>query len=327
LRYQATNSAGKNIIINGGFDIWQRGTSFTGLADDAFSADRFAINLSGTTISANVTQDTSVPNANSKYSIKVLQATTSATSLTEYALRQNIEQSNVLSLLGKACVLSFWYKSNKTGSHGIRAYTDNTGYIDQRTTFTVNAADTWEFKQIAITAFSTVTAASEAPTARGGLIDIGFCAASTGFSSVSANDYFQIAQVQLEVGSVATAFTRSAGTIQGELAACQRYFNRITEGTLQAVCTLQAIGTTSAIGTRTFPTMRTGPTVTYTTIGDFYLRNALNTALQCTSSGAFNINTQSFSLNLSVASGLVAGNATEAYTSGAGAKLDLSAEL
>ena len=221
LSYQAA----KNPVINGNFDIWQRGTSFAAAVDTAFCADRWQTTRDGTTVNLTASQDTSVPNKNAKYSLKFQQVTTGATSLVQYAARQLIENSNILPLLGKSVTLSFWYRSNKTGSHGYRVLGNyNTGGTDQASTFTVSVADTWEYKTIAITAFSAVSAVSASPTATGGLVDIGFRVNGQGFTTLSTNDYFQISQVQLELGSTATTFSRAGGTIQGELSACQRYY-------------------------------------------------------------------------------------------------------
>jgi hypothetical protein len=226
LRYQAPKT--NNVIINGNLDWWQRGTTFSSFGSGGtYLADRWTAVQTGTNTNMTVTQDTSVPNTNSKYSIKFQQTTTGATSVTGYNSRQFIEQSNVLPLLGKSCVLSFWYKSNKTGSHGLRIYAAyNTGGGDQTTTFTVNVADTWEYKTIAATAFSTVSAASASPTSPGALVDIGFNCNGTGFTTLSVGDYFQFTQVQLETGNVATQFARAGGTIEEELANCQRYYYR-----------------------------------------------------------------------------------------------------
>jgi hypothetical protein len=39
---------------------------------------------------------------------------------------------------------------------------------------------------------------------------------------------FDVAGFQIELGSAATVFSRAGGTVQGELAACQRYYYRST---------------------------------------------------------------------------------------------------
>ena len=281
LRYQAPKT--NNVIINGNLDIWQRGTSFTSVIPAGqYLADRWTATHGGTNVSMTVTQDTAVPNPNSEYSIKYQQITTGATSLTEFSSRQFIEQNNILPLLGKACVVSFWYRSNKTGSHGIRIFgAYNTGGTDQATTFTVNAADTWEYKTLTVTAFSGVSAPSASPTASGALLDIGFRVQGAGFTTLSANDYFQFTQVQLEVGSVATPFARAGGTIQGELAAAQRYYQKsYPQGTAPATANVVdgiqvgKVGDNTVVlaeryGSVVFPVvMRIAPTVTirpYTT--------------------------------------------------------------
>jgi hypothetical protein len=228
LRWQGSISAGKNIAINGNFDIWQRGTTFNSTADSAYNADRWqtAINYSGGT--TNVTRDTSVPNAESQYSLKVTHATANTTTISEYSQRQRVEAENVLPLLGKTVTLSFWYRSNKTGNHGYRLYPVSvTGASDTQGTFSVTAANTWEKKTITTSAlFGSATAYTGSANAQALWIVLGFQTNGSGQSSVASGDYFQIAQVQLESGSVATNFMRSGGNIAGELAACQRYYEK-----------------------------------------------------------------------------------------------------
>jgi hypothetical protein len=327
LRYQVPKT--NNVIVNGNLDWWQRGTSFTSVAS-TYTADRWTCSNVGTGVSLTVTQDTSVPNPNSKYSIKYQQVTTSASAITEYCGRQFIEQSNILPLLGKTCVLSFWYKSNKTGSHGVRIYGSyNTGGADQITTFTVSVADTWEYKTVSVTAFAAVSAPSATATSSGAIVDLGFRVNTAGFTTLSANDYFQFDQVQLEVGSVATPFARAGGTIQGELSAAQRYYYRSTSSAgSQTAIGITGItnSTTNLVGYFNPPVpMRVTPTaVEFSSIGTQTTGSGL-TAISAVaivnestnSSVSMNMTSSGFTANLF---GLVRGTTGTGY-------IGLSAEL
>jgi hypothetical protein len=52
--------------------------------------------------------------------------------------------------------------------------------------------------------------------------------AMIGVGAALTNDYFQVTGVQIDVGPVALPFRTNAGTLQGELAACQRYLPAVT---------------------------------------------------------------------------------------------------
>jgi hypothetical protein len=267
--------AGKNILINGGMDIWQRGTSFAIGSSNAYTADRFTSTLTGTGINLTVTQDTSVPNVNSIYSMKYTQ-TGAATSVAEYATRYWPETQDAMRLAGKTVTLSFWYKSNKTGTHGARISTGSqTGGAESSVGFNVVAANTWQYiTWTTAVPFGSITAITTAPNAGIGILDIGFRVggAGVGFTSIASGDYFQISQLQLEIGSVATPFSRAGGTLQGELAACQRYYFRAT-GSLYNSFAAGSSGntTTTIVGYTNLPvTMRTKPTsVDYATLAGY----------------------------------------------------------
>jgi hypothetical protein len=274
LRYQSSYAAAKNVLINGNADYWQRGTTSAAIANGTYLADRWKTVLSGTSLNVTYSRDTSVPNGASKYSAKLQQLSSSATSVSEFALRQPMEGGTVYQLIGNQVTVSFWYRSNQTGSHYVRIGASVlTGGTDTTQAFTVNAADTWEKKSLTFAAFASVSAMNLADNAEAAIVDIGIRTfGSGGTETVAANDYFQVTQIQLETGSVATSFSRAGGTFQGELAACQRYYYLHASGTSKMVGN-GAYYSASEVDTMIqFPvTMRSAPTIDQTTGTDYYL--------------------------------------------------------
>jgi hypothetical protein len=219
-----------NYIINGGFDIWQRGTSITN--NTSYLADRWYITANATSVSCNQSRVAANLSGKAGYALRVQQ--TASSTVVEYAARQFIEAQNLFPLAGKTVTLSFWYRSNKTGTHGARLTGSGraTGATDLNIGFTVSAANTWGRYSITFSTFAGATAWTVSDNEWGAALDIGFRTGnSVGHTSLAANDYFEITGVQLEEGSVATSFRRNANSIQGENAACQRYYHRISSTT------------------------------------------------------------------------------------------------
>jgi hypothetical protein len=105
-----------------------------------------------------------------------------------------------------------------------------------------------------------------------------FLAFATPTGTAGAADYFDITGLQVELGSVATPFSRSSGTIQGELAACQRYYFKFSSGNN----TFLGLGTfytaTSVYLGIYFPvSMRIAPTLDATSGTNFYGISSNNT--------------------------------------------------
>jgi len=158
--YVALNTVGsKNIIINGDMSIAQRGTTATGLGngDTGYhTVDRFEFFEGGSTTGEfTQSQSTDVPSGQGfGYSLK-MDCTTADASLgasDEIQFRQKFEGQNLQYLKkgtanAESLTLSFWVKSNKTGTYICELYEfDNTRQISK--SYTIDSADTWEKKTI-----------------------------------------------------------------------------------------------------------------------------------------------------------------------------------
>lgn len=240
--------SGQNYAINGGFDIWQRGTSFTN-PGASYTADRW---LSYFPYTGTVTQETSIVPPGFRYAVKL---TATSTNTGGRDLYQLIETANTVPLAGKTVTVSAWVTST-AGKGQTIALTSSTTVDDSlyNVGTTAGAANNvtavaGTFQQVKFTA----TIPSNAKTLRIGL---------QANDSYSNGDYIIWGGVQLEVGSQSTPFSRAGGTIAGELAACQRYYWR---STLDTTYTIQGFGngtsTTAATVYVPFPTqMRRVPT-------------------------------------------------------------------
>lgn len=247
-----------NYIINSAMDIWQRGTSFTNIASATYTADRWYPTLNGP--NATVTRDTSVPNATFNYSYKAVPYSNGTG--TEWAFRQVLEQQHIAPLAGQSVAISCWVKSSKTSVKMRFLPTNTTGGTDVTQTFTVTA-NTWTKISGIFSSFSTVTAWTGAVNAAAGYIDIGLADGQ----SITTSDSFFFTGVQLEIGS-ATTFRRNGNSIQGELAACQRYYYRIgsTAAYSNLLLGMQQSTTESHCTVQPPVTMRVTPSVSGTTL-------------------------------------------------------------
>jgi hypothetical protein len=135
-------------------------------------------------------------------------------------------------------------------------------------------------------------------------------------------NYF-ITGVQLEAGPVATPFRRNANSLQGELAACQRYYQEI------GATAYFAVGTANNTTEVTFSiplttTMRTAPSFAFSATGDFVLvpgSIAITNLIQGTST------TSHLSFYSQSAAVLTATQARTLFGNTANARLRLSSEL
>jgi hypothetical protein len=198
--------AGFNNVINGGFDFWQRGTSFS-LTTTAYIADRF--NLASTS-SSSASRSTDVPANN--YSRYSLSATSDQWANGIYTLIEN--GANLVN--GRTYTFSAWVKgpSGKTANISIGWHGESASY-----TFTGN----WQY----ISRTTTFSESFRSTNGGGDTLYLHFVRNVAGGASqlVSGNTVL-ITQCKMEEGSQATPFVKAGITLDGELAACQRYYQR-----------------------------------------------------------------------------------------------------
>jgi len=239
----------RNRIINGDMRIDQRnaGASSGNISagTTTYTLDRWSFFSGNTSAVATIQQDSSAP-ADFTNSLKISVATADSSVAAEDRARlvQRIEGYNFADLNygsanAKTLTLSFWVKSNVTGTFSVVFYNgaNNRSFLKN---YTIDVADTWEQKTITINGDTTGTWL----TTNGIGLNLAFnlmsgtnhentenvwqaVPAPYGTSSQanlfsSTSNTFYITGVQLEVGTVATPFERRPfGT---ELALCQRYY-------------------------------------------------------------------------------------------------------
>lgn len=238
------NTGRRNLIINGAMQVAQRGTSETSVSTSQYAnaCDRFKVN--GNNGTWTISQDTDAPDGFSNSFKMLLTATETISGTSYWGVEQKIEGQNLQGLAygtssAKTVTVSFYVKSNITGTYCLNLYQDD-GTKNFPKTYTIDSANTWERKTISFigdtstaldndnasslrTQFFVVAGSSYnsgTPGSRVAYTDATFAAGHS--AQIDAvNDYWQITGLQLEVGENASDFEhRSYGE---ELALCQRY--------------------------------------------------------------------------------------------------------
>ena len=283
----AGSLSNRTLIINGAMQVAQRGTSVAGATAGGYlTADRWkaSIGLAGTWTA---TQEADGPSGFAN-SFK-MECTTASVSLDVAAYLylhhpmegQNLQQLKKGLATASPVTLSFWVKSNKTGTY-------HTGLEDQDNArlrgvgFTVDVSGVWEYKTVT---FEGDTVGALDNDANSSLELHYWLAAGTNYTggggsgawaaAVNGNyadtlavnladtigNYFQITGVQLEVGDKATPFEHRS--YAQELALCQRYYQFYGGETTSMIFQGVASGAETWYPTVLFPVeMRASPTGT-----------------------------------------------------------------
>jgi len=221
--------AGKNAIINGGMDIWQRGTSFSSTGSIIYTADRWQLG-SGVTSGQFTISQISSGLTGFQYAMRI-QRNSGSTSTAIVNLQYNLESKESYRFAGQNVIVSFYARAGSNFSASSNTiYTPiisgtgtdqniNGGFTGQTTVNNVGQVLTTSWQRFTVSGSVASTATQ-----------LAFYFAATSTGTAGANDYFDITGVQLELGSTATTFSRAGGSIGGELALCQRYYQRIGAG-------------------------------------------------------------------------------------------------
>ena len=288
----------RRLTINGAMEVSQRGTSTT---TNGYLIDRFTSSLGGIDqMQFTMSQSTDAPSGFRK-SLKfdITTAETGGTGSDEYAMVRYITESQDIAhfLYGtsgaKTITLSFHVKAYQTGTYALNLFVGDSGR-SYTANYTISQSATWEKKTLT---FVGDTGGSEVNVDNGhGLYINWFMASGTDYKSSNAHfnqwgtlgsatgwayghnvdllnstdNYFQLAGVQLEVGSVATDFEhRSFGQ---ELQLCRRYYILWIEGDQKFVCFGDHYSATQVDGGVQLPVeMRTTPTIDANTGGNYYI--------------------------------------------------------
>ena len=325
----------RNIIINGKFEVDQRHAfaSHTVSAGSDFFADRWGFYTNAGAFAQYGATSQVVSDGPTGFEKSLKWTTTSSGTIPatgEVLIRQPVEGYNIShvdygSSTAKELTLSFYVKSSIAGNYGFTAqYTDSGGTNRYNLrSYTVNSANTWEFKTISIPA-NTANALQQKTNGAGLRLnwDLG---EGTDYSGTVTGNWqttyvnglnggvkiadnngatWQITGVQLEVGDTATDFEhRSFGD---ELARCQRYYHAYSNaGQTDALYFQSPYGTGTPPNTTLSTqyelptTMRAQPSVTATLNGGSLNRasssndgNVVTFQMSSSSSGnAYTVNT------------------------------------
>jgi hypothetical protein len=220
-----------NPVLNSAFQIAQRGTSVSVAAStQAYTLDRWQTATGANqacTIARVATGDTTnLPFI--QYAMRY-QRNSGQTGTSGQSTYQSMESVNSIPFSGKTVTISVYARkgADYSATSSILQFnlangtgTDQSiysGFTGQNNVSSNNMTLTTTWQRFTYTGTVPTNSTQLA-------IGFGFQFQGT----AGANDYFEVTGVQIDVGSVALPFRTNAETIQGELAACQRYYWRST---------------------------------------------------------------------------------------------------
>jgi len=279
---QATAPAQKNKIINGNMLIAQRATSVTGITSSSgtySTMDRFQ-DIVRTVGTWTQTQDTDVPTGQGFATSLKMDCTTANGSLSADSWLRwqtqlegfNCQPFKFGTANAESITLSFWVKSNKTGTYCIELYQSSSGRAISKS-YTIDSANTYEKKELTFVGDTVGTINNDNGSGfivtywfaaganyQSGTLQTSWGAITTANRAVgqvnladSTSNYINITGLQLEAGVNATDFEHLQYGQQ--FALCQRYYQYYDQG-------VNAYYHSGIIGFPFSTCMRAAPTLT-----------------------------------------------------------------
>ncbi len=237
----------KNLLINGGFDVWQRGTSIS--TNTGYTSDRWVYSAGGATHSIDRVVNTN-SNSISKYAMR---ATGAPGGSSNFPLQYRAESDIGIKLSNRYFTLSFYIKNKLSSVLTTSIKIDSFDVEDVFSPLT-NVADV-PIQDIPVSNdFVKVTLTLDGTTLNN--IKNGFRFYLAGIPLMdNVLEYLEFSDVQLELGSTATEF--EVKPYQEELRLCQRYYRTYTTGVIGSVISATQV----FLGEAFESTMRTAPSV------------------------------------------------------------------
>jgi hypothetical protein len=240
----------RNVIINGAMTVAQRGTSVTGITSSGYQTlDRFKTSGSaGGTWTMAQTAITDLAQFAQSLKMDVTTAKSSPDSGSSFRIQTLLEGQDLQRFAkgtssAKEYSLSFYVKGTTTGTYIVEFYdVDNTRHVSKA--YTIDAANTWEYKTLLFPADTTgafdndnassliiswyLMAGSDLTSGTlqqtwGAASNTTRASGQVNLAASTSNDW-QITGVQLEVGDTATDFEHR--TFDDERERCERYFQK-----------------------------------------------------------------------------------------------------
>lgn len=208
----------RNVLINGGLDIWQRGTTNQAPNIGGYVADRFRCDWNGNA-AVSISRQSFVPGQTElagepAYFLR-WQQTTAGVGATEHKISQAIE--SVRTLAGKTATFTFWARSDAPRALKV-AFAQIFGANGSEPVTKV--VDVFQLN----TAWTKYSATFHVPTIAGKMLGTNDCLRLAFDLPLNVVQTVDLAQIQLEEGPVSTPFDyRPAAE---ELMLCQRYFEK-----------------------------------------------------------------------------------------------------